>query len=579
MKDISVGSDRARSGEPAGFAGNVLVPMAERTMVHALRRQVARRPHEVAIRDSQSTFTYEEAADRVRELAYGIAALGVEAGDTVATMLDNHADHLLVALAIATVGATEVTVNTAYKGSLLEYILADSQAKVAIVESSYLDRVDDSLGAAGVVLKHLIIRGHSARTPTVRCAVVDLDSIEGQPVELPEPQPQATAVIMYTSGTTGPAKGVRLPHAQIYTCAWLHPQSGPGDVLAVTVPLFHIAGRCVMAYNSIVHGAQTVVRPRFDAPTFLDDVRRYGCTMTLFVAGMPEMLLKQPARPDDREHSLRLVQLFSLSPDVELFMHRFGVPSVITGYGGTEVGSVCVTDAMSVTDVHNASPGLCGRPFSAYFDVELVDELDAAVPLGEVGEMVIRPKVPWILMNGYLGRPEATAAAWRNLWWHTGDTFRRGPDGEFYFAGRSSDTIRRRGENISVFELERQILAAPQIDEVAVVPVASEVAEDEIKAVVTLCDGQQLDYEAFIIDLAGSLPYFMVPRYIEVVKELPKNFTGKIKRAELRKEGVTATTWDARATGIRISRHGVVRTLSSAVMPRTVRGGCRWSRR
>jgi carnitine-CoA ligase len=558
MKDIPDGTDRAHSGESADGVGDV--PLAERTMVHALRRQVARRPHDVAIRDTQCAFTYEEAAERVRKLAYGIAALGVQAGDTIATMMDNHADHLLVALAIATVGATEVTVNTAYKGTLLEYILADSQAKVAIVESRYVDRVDDSLEAAGAVLKHVVIRGGSERTPTVRCAAVDLDSMEGQPVTLPDPQPSATAVIMYTSGTTGPAKGVKLPHAQVYTCASLHPQSGPGDVLAVTVPLFHIAGRCVMAYNSIVHGAQAVVLARFDAPTFWDDIRAHGCTMTLFVPGMPEMLLKQPARPEDREHSLRLVHLFSLFPGAESFMRRFGLPWAFTGYGGTEAGSVCVTDAMSATDVRDAPPGLCGRPFPAYFEVELVDELDAAVPPGEVGEMVIRPKLPWTLMDGYLGKPEATAAAWRNLWWHTGDTFRQGAGGEFYFVGRGSDSIRRRGETISVFELERQILAAPQIDEVAVVAVAGDVAEDEIKAVVTLRHGEQLDYEAFIIELAGFLPYFMVPRYIEVVKELPKNFTGKVKRADLRKEGVTATTWDARAAGLRISRHGIART-------------------
>jgi crotonobetaine/carnitine-CoA ligase len=557
MTDISGGLGPANSREAVELTDDVHVPMAERTMVHALRRQVARRPHAVAIRDTERSLTYQETADRVRELAYGMVALGVEPADTVATMLDNHVDHVLVALAIATVGAIEVPVNTAYKGGLLEYVLADSQAKVAIVESHYAQRFDGCLGASEVVLKSLVVRGPTSQA-AIRCETVDFGSLENERIDLPGPRPWATAVVMYTSGTTGPAKGVKLPHAQVYTCASLHPASEPKDVLLAVLPLFHVAGRCVMAYNAIVRGAQVVVLPRFDAATFWEDVCRYGCTISLFVAGMAESLLEQPTRPKVAKHPLRLIHVFSLFPEAELFMRKFGVPSVVTGYGGTEIGSVCVSDVMAVTDVRDAEPGFCGRPFSGYFDVELVDGHDESVPLGEVGEMVIRPKLPWILMDGYLGKAEATAAVWRNLWYHTGDTFRRGAGGEFYFVGRGSDTIRRRGENISIFELERQILETPQIDEVVVVGVASEVAEDEIKAVVTLRGGEKLDHEALITELAESLPYFMVPRYIEVVNELPRNFTGKIRRAELRQAGVTATTWDARAAGIRVSRNGIV---------------------
>jgi carnitine-CoA ligase len=559
MTDIQGGTSRATPHEVVDPADDVHVPMAERTMVHALRRQVARRPHDVAIRDIERSLTYEETAARVRELAYGIAALGVEPGDTVATMLDNHADYMLVALAIATVGATEVPVNTAYKGSLLEYVLVDSHTKVAIVEGHYADRFDACLGATDAVLKSLVVHGRAAEAWTGRCETIDFGSLEGEQIDLPEPKPWETAVVMYTSGTTGPAKGVRVPHARVYTNASVHPASTPDDVLLTVLPLFHVAGRCVMTYNGLVRGAQVVVLPRFDAATFWDDVRRYGCTISLLVAGMAESMLKQPARPHDRDHHLRLLHLFSLFPETELFMQRFGVPSVATGYGGTEIGSVTVTDSLSVTDVRDAEPGMCGRPLSAYFDIELVDGHDEPVPLGEVGEMVVRSKLPWILMDGYLGKPEATAAVWRNLWYHTGDTFRQGAGGEFYFAGRGSDTIRRRGENISVFELERQILETPQVDEVVVIAVPGEVAEDEIKAVVTIRAGEKLDFEDFITELADVLPHFMVPRYVEVMHELPKNFTGKIKRAELREAGITANTWDARAAGVRVSRNGIVR--------------------
>ena len=262
---------------------------------------------------------------------------------------------------------------------------------------------------------------------------------------------------------------------------------------------------------------------------------------------MANLLYRQPPAADDADNPLRRVLVVPLIPEVEEFKRRFDL-LVSTTWGGTEMN--CPT--RSGFDLPNART--CGRVDESLYEVRIVDANDVEVPPGVPGEAVVRPKQPWTVMEGYWNHPEWTVTAWRNLWLHTGDMLMRDEDGNLYFVDRVKDAIRRRGENISSMEVEQEINAHPAVLECAVIPVASEQTEQEVKAVIVLKAGAGAAPEELIHFLADRMPYFMVPRYIEFASELPKTPTGKIQKYTLREHGVTPTTWDRVATGVRLNR-------------------------
>ena len=295
--------------------------------------------------------------------------------------------------------------------------------------------------------------------------------------------------------------------------------------------------------TAVIHGT-------FSATRFWGDVRRFGCTTTLLVGPMAVFLLRQPPSPEDRDHSLANVILMPSIAEVEEFSERFGVP-VGVGYGQSEVA------APLLAAPGEARPGVCGVP-RPEFEVALVDDLDRPVPPGEVGECVVRPLEPWSVNRGYYKDPEQSLHAWRNMWWHTGDLLRLGPSGQYEFVDRRKDVLRRRGENISSSEVERHLVDLPAIAEAAVVAVPSEHGEDDIKAVVVLTAGGRLDPAGTLRHLYRAMPYFMVPRYLEVVTELPRTQTMRVQKVALRAAGVTAQVWDCEAHGFRITRAALV---------------------
>jgi crotonobetaine/carnitine-CoA ligase len=327
---------------------------------------------------------------------------------------------------------------------------------------------------------------------------------------------------------------------------WSFATTGPDDFLLPgsayygVYPANHISGKYTL-YQAARYGARLVVRERFSVERFWDDVREHDVTAAALVGPMAPFLMLAPERADDTEHPLRYVMMAPLAPEVEAFERRFDV-QVGTGYGMSEIGIVFEARPGSL-----ANGTSCGRVRGGWpgYEVRIVDEHDAPVPAGHVGELVVRSRDPWAINLGYDGMPEAGVAAWRNGWFHTGDGFRTDADDNFYFVDRMKDTIRRRGENISSFEVEACVLAHPDVAECAAIAVPSEYTEDDVKVCVVLRDRASLAPEELVEFLVPRIPPFMVPRYIELVDALPKTeATMRTQKIKLRENPFNEHTWD-----------------------------------
>lgn len=521
----------------------------ERTIGAVLRRQLGERPDQLAVRDRAESLTYAELYREALQLATGLQLLGLNKGDPVLLMLDNHVDYVRSWIGLGLTGSVEVPVNTAYRGNILNHVVNDSNSALMIVEEAYLDRVIAQQSHL-TNLKHIVVRTTSTDLPSVPgWQISRFDELaQDEPAEPAELHSQDLLGIMYTSGTTGPSKGVLASHGLAYSyssAVW----AGENDVIMCNLPLFHIGGQWAAVYAALIQGGTCVVLPRFSATTFWSDVDTFNCTQTLLLGAMASFLQAQPPSDRDRDHALRHVNMVPVLPNHEEFSARFNL-SLGSAYGLTEFSSPLLVP------YGKAEPGLAGWPRDD-FELRIVDENDMDVPPGSTGELVGRPKVPWAMMSGYHGLPEKTSEAWRNLWFHTGDAMRQDELGRYHFVDRYDDALRVRGENVSSFEVEREILDHPAVMACAVVALPSEFTEDEIKAVVVRKSGAILTPETLLKHLVPRLPYFMVPRYFEFISELPTTPTQKIKKAELRNTGITDSTWDREANGYRLTKDGL----------------------
>lgn len=494
-----------------------LPALAERTFASVIAAHVARRPDKLAVRDPARGLSYGELYEEALVVAGGVDALGVGPHEAVLLMLDNHLDGVVAWWALALTGRVEVPVNTAYKGSILAHVVNNSGARAIVIEKDYLPalfEVADRLPRMARVVVRGEIAGVTSPSHLRLSAWSELRGPRAKPAQL---QPWDLMGIMYTSGTTGPSKGVRVTHAHAYgySAPAILGRAQSHDVTLVTLPLFHIGGQWAGVYNNLIAGGSSVVLPRFSATTYWDDVRTFGCTYTLMLGAMANFLFQQPPKDDDAQHGMKHVLMVPVVPQLEEFQDRFGIELIGTAYGLTEGSTVLIAPA------GQAKPGKVGVPRSD-FEVRLVDEHDIETPMGRVGELVIRTREPWSVMDGYHDMPEATVNAWRNQWLHTGDAFRIDEDGQYVFIDRMKDAMRRRGENVSSFEVEREIMEHPAVLEAAVVAVPSAATEDDILACVVLRSGATLGPEDLLRFLDIRLPYFMVPRYVEFMPELPK---------------------------------------------------------
>jgi crotonobetaine/carnitine-CoA ligase len=502
-------------------------PWREWTLVHLVRRQAAEQGDRPFVRfEDGQAFTFRSLDAWTDELAGSLAALGVRAGDRVLSLVGNRAESIGMLFAAVKLGAVWVPVNTGLRGAFLQHQVHNAEPRVILVEDRLAPNLRDVV-AGPVAPEAMVIIGDPA-TPTPTClrtarrlVFPELRALRAPAgFTLVTPSPGDVAMIMYTSGTTGPSKGVLMPHGHCYLLGL-----GLAEATALTMadryficmPLFHANALLMQLIGSFIAGAEVVVTERFRATSWLEEMRAAEATVTNGLGVIPEFIFRQPPTDRDRDHRLRLMMAIPIAEEWgPAFEKRFGVP-FMQGFGMTECNIVAYTrpgDALV--------PGCAGYPLAEWFEVGIVDPgTDAPLPPGQVGEIAVRPKVPGCVMAGYFRMLDKTIEAWRNLWFHTGDAGRFDDLGRLHYVDRLKDCIRRRGENISSFEIEQVLNAHPAL----------------------------LDW------CAPRMPYFAVPRFVEVVAgELAKTPTGKLQKAALREAGVTSATWDRDSVGYVVRR-------------------------
>jgi crotonobetaine/carnitine-CoA ligase len=502
---------------------------------------------QIALFEDGTAWTWRECRERVRAMAAALQRLGVKRGDRVAAWMPSGPRIVLTWFAANYLGAVFVPLNTAYRGRILEHVIHQSTARLLIVHGDLLERL------AGLNLPRLerIIAVGPQRPHSLTVPVDPETLLEGEPSSLDDsvyPEPWDPQTIIYTSGTTGPSKGVLSPYLQLYTTAVVnYGYVRDGESILVNLPMFHIGGTSAL-YAALVRGGMFYLVNGFSTDSFWDQVRRGNCVSTSGLIGvMAGFLAKAPPRPDDRDNPLRCMTMFPVNAMTVAFTKRFGF-DYMTGFNMTECSSPLVTD------VNTPVYGSCGRPRTGV-TCRIVDEHDIEVPRGAVGELIVRTDLPWTMNIGYDGMPEATAKAWRNGWFHTGDAFRQDESGDYFFVDRIKDAIRRRGENISSVEVEAEVKAHPAVDEAVAVGVpAAEGGEDEVLVAIMVRRGESLDPVALIDFLKPRMPYYMVPRYLRFVDDIPKTETNKLRKNVIREAGVTPDTWDRERAGIRFKR-------------------------
>lgn len=549
MKDAGTGNEKLSLS--ATYVPEGTYPADICVLRYALQRNAYIKPDEIfAVFEGGERWTFAETLALVSGLAANLHELGVCQGDHVLLVMPTCPLALRTMFAINYLGAVYVPVNPALKGSTLEHVLQNAGAKVALIHDSVLDRV---LGLAPVELKTVVSSAETLKPSPAGEIIIHNVSVltktaTSPPPPLPKPiQPFDTQSIIYTSGTTGRSKGVLSSYMHSYSCvgpdAWncLTAQ----DRQLLHMPIFHIGGAFI-ATVALCVGSSIAVVSHFSTDVFWDQVRELEVTSAFLLGAMATFLLKQPLGPKERDHKLRMVFIVPLGQSGRAFRERFGV-DVFTLFNMTEICTPLISTA------NPAKNNICGRP-RAGVEVRLVDANDCSVIAGEVGQMILRTEAPWAMNHGYNNNPQATADAWRNGWFHTGDVFIRDQDGDYRFVDRLKDSIRRRGENISSYEIEVELLSHPAIREAAAIPVPSEFSEDEVLVVLAPAGDAVIDPEDIIRHLLPRVARHMVPRFIRIVDELPKTPTAKVEKHVLRAQGVTTDTWDRERAGMVLRR-------------------------
>lgn len=499
----------------------------------------------------ESEVSYRQLDQNSARFANGFMELGIGKDAKVAVMLPNCPEYLYCWFGLAKIGAVMVPVNTAHKGELLQYIIDSSDAEMIVTDEALLGRIRQVEAQLGKV-KRILVQGWHSGLGTGKIetsALADLARASSEPprADVKHSDPMT---ILFTSGTTGPSKGVVMSHHYYYHAARIIGRGmgyGPDDVLYTCLPLFHVNAQVCTVLAALLFDARVAMYERFSASTFWEEIRRSRATVFLALGTMGNILYKAPARPDDRNNNVRLALIVPPPEDVEGFERRFNLRVVYETFGMTE--AVVAPPAI----IEPRRPGCCGRP-AEDTEVRIVDDDDLPLAPYQKGEIVMRPREPYTIMSGYYKMPEETLLALRNLWFHTGDLGYMDEDGYLYFVGRKKEAIRRRGENISAFEVERIINRHPSVLESAAIPVPSELGEDDVKIVVVLKEGESLHPEELIKFCEERMAYFMVPRFVEFRDSLPKTPTQRVEKYKLQAEGNTSKTWDRERSGYRLAR-------------------------
>ncbi|MDB4281620.1 ATP-dependent acyl-CoA ligase [Paraglaciecola sp.] len=526
------------------------------TVIDALERAVARQPDGILLDFSGDLFSYADVEKLANRMAHSLQDLGLQRGETLVSMLDNNVDAVTSWLAVNKLCAVSVPINTALRGAFLAHQISDADCKILICEADYVERV---IAVADTLpnIELILYRGELERLPDSSMRVLALDEYRGSNEEDFEakPSPSDLACIIYTSGTTGPSKGCMLSYNFMCSLARLQLRAGPAtkdDITITPLPLFHMNALCVGIISNILVGARVAIVPRFSVSKFWPEVERSGATIASILGSMG-WLLAQAADDESMLKCIGQIHTVRGNPFTEeakrVWRERFGARQVGgNGYGLTEA---CVITSLAGGEY--AAPGSSGKRISEY-DVRIVDDLDRELPANTSGEVIVRPLHPDIMFMGYWRRPEETLKLMRNMWFHTGDIGKFDEDGFFYFIDRKKDYLRRRGENISSFEMEAAFSDHPDIVEVAVHAVPSDKGEDDVKITAILREGATLAAADLFQWSKDVVPYYALPRYIEFRSSLPKNPQGRVLKYLLRDEGKTAGTWDLEDSEISVEK-------------------------
>ncbi len=544
MAATSAGAPNCSGEPPVWAAGHA------DTVVAVLSRAVEQSPDKVFLDFAGETYSYARVWELSLRRAAGLDGLGVGPGQTVVCILDNNVDAVVSWFAANFLGAIWVPVNTALKGEYLRHQVGDAAAVVALAESDYAQRILD-IAEELPDLRHVVVRGTPPASAAVSVLSLEALTADPGPLEPATVAPRDLAMLIYTSGTTGPSKGCMISHNYICNVARnTAAMRDPRFTLWTPLPLFHLnaAGTSVLA--TAMNQATVSIAARFSLSKFWPEIKRSGAQQVSILGIMITLIA---AMPDTAEMAECFGQIEHVggapwTPElIATWKRRFGVRSAGNSVFGLTEASFITSNPHGRT----APLGASGRR-NDDFDVRIVDDDDIELPDGQPGEIVVRPRKPHVMFEGYWRRPEATMAVLRNLWFHTGDIGRFDSDGWFWFVDRKKDYLRRRGENISSYELERSFRTHPDIADVAVHAVPSSLSEDDVKVTAVRRDGSDLTEEQLCRWSLDKLPYFAVPRYIEFRTALPRNATGKVLKHQLRDQGVTPGTWDIDDSGIEV---------------------------
>lgn len=504
------------------------------------------------------SISYGEVNEKSNQVARGFLDMGVKKGDKVVVIMHNCPEILYVWFGLAKIGAVEVPLNVAHRGEVLEYMINHSDAQTLVVADSLLDRVtfvQDKLTNIKQVVVFSETTYDTSASP-LRFPTHDFGRLMDNPGSAPEASVNYwdPASIIYTSGTTGLSKGAVHCHNFQLLCAQdLVPYLTytEDDIVFSPLPLFHVNAKYFSTMVVMMVGGKYAIGERFSARKFWQDIKKYQATAFHFLGGVASIIYNQPPREDDGDNTVRIAWGGPVPPNIfKDFEKRFNLTINSRYFGMTETGMII---RASCDDPNFSS---CGKNTEGY-EVKLLDSQGDEVGVDEIGEICVRPLRPHSFMSGYYKRPEATLEAMEGYWFHTGDLSKKDKDGYFYFVDRKKDALRRRGENISSFEIERVVVSHPAVRECAVVDVPSElggVGEGEVKAVMVLQEGATLKPEELIDYCVPRMAYFMVPRFLQFKETLPKTPTERVEKYKLRKEGVTPDTWDREKTGYKLKK-------------------------
>lgn len=526
------------------------------TITAALARSVAACPDRTFVNFFDEEYTYLEFDRITNSVAHGLLDLKVQGGERVASLLDNHGEVLFSWYGANKIAAVSVAINTAYKGDFLRHQLADCNARVLIMESDYVKRLE-GIYRQLPDLEYVVFRGEKPEVDIGDIKLIPFEalrSVDQSPIADPN-TPSDVSVFVYTSGTTGQSKGCILSHNNMVDLAKrviLSDDRREGDVVWTCLPFFHFNAQSTTVVSSTLLNGTAWIAPRFSVSRFWRDIEQSEAVVASLLGAMIPLVGQAP---DSEEMTRCRGQLRTVagapfpSEMQEVFKQRFGVQRAGSNIYG-------LTEASTLTFLPpgvESKPGSAGMP-NPDFDVRIFDDAGNELPAGQSGEVVCRPLKPNIMFQGYHNRPEATMAMIRDLWFHSGDIGKIDEDGYFYFVDRKKDYLRRRGENISSYEVETLFQNHPDISEIAAHAVPSELGEDDLKITVVLEAGARISEEELCRWCVEKMPYFAVPRYVEFREELPKNPLGKVEKYKLRDQGCTATTWDIEKSTITLHK-------------------------